>query len=74
MVYKERNALWRVRSVYRITNLQTLMQTHSQGLSLKNEGSLLPLFFEERALWNMEAWMVKPLGAGCVNTVVAADY
>ena len=23
---------------------------------------------------NMEAWMMKPLSAGCVNTVVNTDY
>ena len=47
MVYKQQNALWRVRSGDKTTKCR---QMCTKGA---------------------EAWMVKPLSAGCVNTVVA---
>ena len=47
MVYKQQNALRKVRSGYKTTKCR-----HQ----------------------NIEAWMVKPLSAGCVNIVVAAEY
>ena len=49
MVYKQQNALWKVRSGDKTTKCNFVSKEP-----------------------NIEAWMVKPLSAGCVNTVVAS--
>ena len=62
MVYKQQNASWRVKSgdktmLFVLQVTLAVVEDWERGYASNRQ--------------NIEAWMVKPLSAGCVNTVVA---